>query len=223
MNAIEYTEVRYRNRPYVVGRITSATTGEVTQFVVDKADAELVKPHRWYRMSKHYLATESEIDGKRYVIYMHNMIMGRFRFVGKGQTETVDHINKNGFDNRRENLRVIPQALQNKHQRRGTAHKTVPPGSGIRPTDVPKNIWYIKAQGDHGERFMIEFKDENILWRSTSSKKVSLHEKLAEAKAALATIYAAKPHLNPADPTRVAEMEALDRSFAAILARASPV
>ncbi len=220
MNTIEYTDVKYRGRPYVVGTITSATTGDRIQFVVDKADAELVKPHRWYRMSKQYLATEMEIDGKRHVVYMHNMILGRYRFVGRGQTETVDHINKNGFDNRRENLRVIPQALQNKHQRRTRTAKSVPPGSGIAPHEIPKNIWYMKPYGQHGERFAIEFKDENIVWRSSSSKKVSLLEKLAAAKAELAAIYAAKPHLSPEDPTRMAEIADLNQSFTAILVRA---
>ena len=220
MNDITYTPVTYRSRPYVVGRIASATTGDVIHFVVDAADFDTIKHHRWYRMSKQYLATEMEIDGKRRVVYMHNMILGRFHFTGKGQTTTVDHINKNGYDNRRANLRVVPQALQNKHQRRTPSNKTVPDGSGLRPEDVPKNIWYMRAHGQHGERFAIEFKDEGIVWRSTSSKKVSLQEKLVQAKAKLADIYAAKPHLNPAEPARVAEMEGLSTSFARIVGRA---
>jgi len=48
--------------------------------------------------------------------------------------------------------------------------------------DIPKHIWYVKANGNHGDRFAIEFKTENIVWKTTSSKKISLKDKLEAAK-----------------------------------------
>jgi hypothetical protein len=60
-------------------------------------------------------------DKKRKTLYLHNFIMNRLTFDGKGSTETVDHINGNGFDNRKVNLRIISQSLQNMN----TNHQTI--------------------------------------------------------------------------------------------------
>jgi hypothetical protein len=56
---------------------------------------------------------------------------------------------------------------------------------------------YIKLNGSHGERFAIEFKTEGICWKTTSSKSVTLVEKLQEARQKLSELYSLYPYLNP--------------------------
>lgn len=73
-------------------------TGGLHAFVDDE-DYEELNKKSWYAHSdsreKTYAATKSE--GK--VTYMHRIIMGN-------PDDKVDHINGNGLDNRRENLRI---------------------------------------------------------------------------------------------------------------------
>ena len=74
---------------------------------------------------------------------------------------------------------------------------TLPSDCGMKAEDIPRHIWYVHPNGLHGDRFAIEFKTEGIVWKTTSSKKVSLANKLVEAKNKLAELYALYPHLNP--------------------------
>jgi hypothetical protein len=74
----------------------------------------------------------------------------------------------------------------------------------------------VQANGYHRDRFAIEFKTEGILWKSTSSKLVSLKDKLDQAQKKLDELYELYPHL---DPKREEErIAALEKSFKQILA-----
>ena len=147
--------------------------------------------------------------------------MGRLDFPGKGATETVDHINRNGFDNRKENLRIISQSQQNMNQTKRERNITLPEGCDIDASDIPRHIWYIKANGAHGDRFAIEFKTENLCWKSTSSKKVSLSKKLEEAKEKLQELYSQYPYLNPFNSEKIQKEQSLADSFHEIIDMAS--
>ena len=46
--------------------------------------------------------------------------------------------------------------------------------------DIPSFIWYAKSDNSHGERFIVKIGD--IIWKTTSSNKLSLKYKLEEAK-----------------------------------------
>jgi len=79
--------------------------------LVDERDVEYLRVFNWHRITcfngphLHYAATnlKEKINGYRY-IRMHRLIMDARR----GQT--IDHVNRNGLDNRRENLRFCTQA-----------------------------------------------------------------------------------------------------------------
>lgn len=83
--------------------------------IVDKDDLEKIKTRKWYASKGRttYYAITS-VRGK--TVYMHRMIMnaknGRY----------VDHVNKNGLDNRKSNLRLVSNAQNcrnnDKHLRR---------------------------------------------------------------------------------------------------------
>lgn len=192
---IDYKFSSFNNKEYVVG--TVQFNNNDIQFVFDKEDYELVSQRAWHFASGKYISSAYACgDGKRRELYLHNLVMGVDLFPGKGPKESVDHINRNGLDNRKENLRIVTQSQQNINQPKKKRNVILPEGCTIKPDDIPKHIWYVRAQGQHGDRFAIEFKTEGICWKTTSSKKVTLQEKLEEAKAKLVELYEKYPHLN---------------------------
>lgn len=91
------------------------TRGKVA-LVDDEDYAELAK-HKWFADENNggYYAGRNVPcpDGKRRKVFMHRLILGLVRGDGK----QADHINHNGLDNRRKNLRVCT-AQQNRFNKR---------------------------------------------------------------------------------------------------------
>jgi glucose dehydrogenase len=116
--------------------------------------------------------------------------MNRVVFPGKGAKMSIDHINRDGLDNRKENLRLVTQSEQNIN-RKPKARSAIPEGI----LEIPTHIWYIKANGAHGDRFGIDLKTEKIKWKGTSSKAISIADKLKQAIEQLQTFYIEYPHL----------------------------
>jgi hypothetical protein len=197
--------------------------GILTEFIIDAADLERVRQHRWHYTAAGYVATSVRVDisgakPKKRELGLHTFLLS------PGPDQAVLHISKNGLDNRRANLRLVPAAAASASAAASVIKKRsveLPPLCGIQIEDIPKHIWYVQANGYHRDRFAIEFKTEKLLWKSTSSKKVSLQEKLEQAKAKLAEFYAQHPHLDPKwEEERVKSLEA---GFEALLkAPASP-
>lgn len=212
---IDYKHVFYNNKEYTVATIQFK--GEDMQFVIDKEDYEKIKDRAWHFTSNHYISTSITVESSRKQLYLHNLVMNRLDHPGKGATESVDHINRNGLDNRKENLRIVSQTQQNLNQSKKKRSVILPEKCPIKPEDIPTHIWYVRANGLHGDRFAIEFKTENLVWKSTSSKAVSIHEKLKQAKEKLKEFYTQYPHLNHDKPERIQEELDLQISFEEII------
>ena len=210
MGKVDYRTVEN----YVIGSLLYK--GMCVDFVIDVADLSGVQAYKWHYASNSYIATSILVDvdvsgttvQKKRELYLHNLLMK------PRPQEAVQHISKNGLDNRRENLRLVDAGTLN-NQTKKRRNVELPSMCGIRPEEIPKHIWYVQANGYHRDRFAIEFKTEGILWKSTSSKDVSLKEKLESAKKHLEILYAEYPQLDPKREEAVAKL--LEESFQTIL------
>jgi hypothetical protein len=210
-----YNEVTYNNKYYIVCKLLRNNLP--IQFVIDKDDEEKVKKYLWNCTSAGYISTCMYIDGKKKQLLIHRLLMNVPHFPGKGAKETIDHINRNPLDNRKENLRILTQTEQNINTKTRKRAVQLPEGCMISPDELPRHIWYIKSNGGHGDRFAIEFKSENIVWKTTSSKQVSLYEKLEEAKHKLNEFYSQYPHLDPKNAELTTRIDTLTLTFNTIV------
>jgi len=89
---------------------------------VDDEDYDLVSQHRWTvwercrlgeRVRGPYAKTNQNVDGRRRTVFMHNLIMGML---------WVDHVNHDGLDNQRSNLRPASNAENQYNSRPHIGH-----------------------------------------------------------------------------------------------------
>lgn len=103
--------------------------------LVDDEDYDLVSKHKWYetkaiRKGKYYTSYAIGKDGtttKRKTIAMHRLIMGF------PDGLFIDHINHNGLDNRKENLRIVTSGQNQRNLRPGSIPRILNL-KGIKPT-----------------------------------------------------------------------------------------
>ena len=78
---------------------------------IDDEDAALVKQHRWRVLiqphTAYAIARLPRVDGKQRSLYMHRLVLGAI------PGEWVEHLDRNGLNNRRDNLRVRTAATRN--------------------------------------------------------------------------------------------------------------
>lgn len=117
--------------PSVVG--IQLTRGKVA--LVDLEDFARVDQYKWYaecNQNTWYAKRIARIDGKRQPIYMHIFILG---------IKGIDHINNDGLDNRRLNLRPATQRLNNANAR--IRRDNTSGFKGV--TKLPSGRWQVKV------------------------------------------------------------------------------
>lgn len=87
--------------------IVESPTYGTRVILVDEEDYERIIPYTWYvqtnAVSRTFYAGSNQL---RPVPQMHRFILG----IGRGDPE-VDHINNNGLDNRKSNLRLVTRSI----------------------------------------------------------------------------------------------------------------
>jgi len=88
--------------------------------IVDKCDYAWLNKHKWYYTQGYALRHSKRINGRQKTIYMHRAILERQGFKDFVHT---DHVNGDGLDNRRNNLRPATVS-QNQHNQKKSENNT---------------------------------------------------------------------------------------------------
>jgi len=174
----QYKIVTYKSKEYIV-----ANTEKNEPFIFDKEKLKDL-PNITYYLSN-YVSCRLEST-----TCLHSLIMN-YQFDGKLY---VDHINRITTDNRTSNLRLISQSDQNKNQSKQTRNVNLSKNCGVNSQEIPTFIWYVKANGNHGDRWCIEIKGK-YNWKTTSSKEYTTKCKFELAKKHLRNLISLQPEL----------------------------
>lgn len=130
----------------------------LAEALVDACDADFVVPFRWLYLHAGkgyaYRSIGSRRNGTYQIVLMHREIMGLPR---KKDGQEVDHLNRNGLDNRRGNLRVLTHAQnqQNISSQRGSTSKY----RGVH-WSISKKRWIAQVRSGGRIVFWKSFNDE---------------------------------------------------------------
>ena len=183
----DYVQVKYNGKLYCVCRYFKnpvKAEQEEHLFVIDAKDFERVSnmSEKWHAMGNYVGCYENhENDKGRDTIYLHNFIKEIPPGGGKGQTITIDHVNRITHDNRRSNLRLITQSQQNDNQTKRKRKLEILEAYGISPAEIPTGVWLQKDRS----RFVIEiYKDKELILYTigTGAQKYTFRDKLEQVK-----------------------------------------
>jgi hypothetical protein len=185
---INHKDIIYEGNKYTI--CYTQKNEEPILFVIDSDDKDKVISYSWHLTANNYISRTDYSDEIKKELYLHNAIMDKYQFNGKGQTETVDHLNRIGRDNRKENLKIKSQTEQNFNQSKRERDIILPKDCGIDANSIPKNVYYVGANGNHGECFEINIAGfpqiipegkKKYYWRGSRSKGIDLKTKLTQA------------------------------------------
>ena len=145
----------------------------------------------WHLEKIGYMSTKAYPDKIGTNVYLHQLICKKHN-IKAYSTLSVDHINRNKLDNRKDNLRFATQTEQNQNtDKRKRKHNAKPLPEGLKQEDMPKYVlFYSEKYGRDKENqhyrcwFNIEKhpSQEDKKWSTTKSSTLTLQEKLELAK-----------------------------------------
>lgn len=155
----ENTEETTRAIPLMRRDRKTKTDSVVGMVTVDAADFAALSVYRWGMLKSgrtFYAYRQEHIKGTASgtrSIYMHREILGLPQ--GTGHAIEADHINHDGLDNRRANLRVVTRNEQNQHRRAFTGSASGVPGVSFcrgRPGSTGSWVAQVKRDGQYIHR-----------------------------------------------------------------------
>jgi hypothetical protein len=143
----------------------------------------------WYLNANGYIGSTIRVNNQVHNIYLHQLIMDVHDEDLTNLEKTVDHINQDKLDNRRQNLRLVNMSVQNSNRDKPTRRvDACELPDCIQQTDLPKYVvyrkeWLDESVGKYREYFYIcNHPNMERRWETSKSMEISLKEKLKQAK-----------------------------------------
>jgi len=193
---MKYDTITYQNKRVTVIKVKYKNAD--VPVLIDTVDLAKIRGlDKAWRINKlGFVSCEHVHQGESKDVYLHELIMTLKMQDSKKKilNKPIIHLNRIGLDNRRANL-MYDTVDKDKHKNTKKKERTItlPKNSKINPSEIPTYVWYMKPDSSHGDRFMVDVDD--VQWKTTSSKKVSLRYKLEEAKAYLRELKMVRPEL----------------------------
>jgi hypothetical protein len=168
------------NNIYYIMNIKNNIYTKISCDDIEKVLCLYEKRRTWKLSQNGYITTTITLNEKQKVYYLHQLIMDVHNEDLTSFEKTVDHINRDKLDNRKENLRLVNMSVQNSNRDKQKRHKNacdLPEGITV----LPKYIVYGKEKLDddkYREYFYICGHPKLERWNSSKSNKVSIHQKL---------------------------------------------
>jgi len=187
-NSLASSSTEDLNKSYIIMHIIENIYTKISKEDINKVlNLNDTRPS-WYINDNGYIGTTIRTkERKQY--YLHQLIMDVHDEDLTNYEKTVDHVNNDKLDNRRENLRLVNMSIQNsnrpKSERRCDACDLP---AGIIQSDLPKYVIYgkemmNKESGKYREYFYISNHPKlEKSWCTTKSEKVNIIDKLQLAK-----------------------------------------
>jgi hypothetical protein len=184
-----YWKIEDNNITYYLMHIKDDIFTKISKRDIKKVLLFNDKRPSWYMGNNGYISTTIRINGEKSFIYLHQLIMDVHDEDLTSFEKTVDHINCDKLDNRRDNLRLVNMSVQNSNRDKATRRSDaceLP--DNLVQSDLPKYVIYRKEILDKEtnksrEYFYISGHPKlDKTWETTKSNKISIKEKLKLAK-----------------------------------------
>ncbi len=145
---------------------------------VDKYGFDKIKkfPYNWIAETRqnrvwYAKATEYQTDSKRGTVrYMHQIIMGTYK-----KNVIVDHIDRNGLNNRLENLRLVTKQANTRNRKGANSNNK----SGHRNVAKIGNWWVVQLMVDGKNTPLAKFKDVDDAGEYAERKRNEIYGEFA--------------------------------------------
>ena len=184
-----YWKVKKDNLTYYLMHIKDELYTKISKRDIKRVLFFKGKRPTWRLFQNGYVTCTINLVDKQKVYYLHQLIMDVHDEDLTSFEKTVDHINCDKLDNRRDNLRLVNMSVQNANRGKATRRSDaceLP--DNLVQSDLPKYVIYRKEILDKEtnksrEYFYISNHPKlDKTWETTKSNKISIKEKLKLAK-----------------------------------------